>query len=401
MKKTLLLFAMCMSVFVPLHAETTDVSSYDNLIYVETATIPAGSEYSLSVKMKNTSEMVGFQFRIYLPDGISFNGAPTLSNARTTAEKTNTFETTNEEDGSITVIANSTKGEVIEGNDGEIVLIPVTVSSDADQGELTLTLKDVRLGTINAETIKIEEDVKTTITVTEPLGYDVLLDETSTTAPEAATNKTVLVKRTLVSGWNTICLPFAMTADQLTTAFGSDVKLADFAGYNYDSENDAIKVSFNSVTALEANHPYIINVSKAFSEFKVENVDIAPSSNLTNEKGTKKVWSRMTGTYIANTTVDKSYLFLNGGKFYYSNGATKMKAFRAYFDFYDELKNRELAKSRIAFSVGNGTTDISTNELRPAITGKVYSLSGQEMGDQMEGLPKGVYIKDGKKVVKK
>lgn len=49
--------------------------------------------------------------------------------------------------------------------------------------------------------------------------------------PEAAEGVNVRVKRTIKANeWSTLVLPFAMTAEQVKSAFGNDVQLADFTG---------------------------------------------------------------------------------------------------------------------------------------------------------------------------
>lgn len=76
----------------------------------------------------------------------------------------------------------------------------------------------------------------------------------------AETNANVRVRRTIKAGeWNTICLPFAMTAEQVKGAFGNDVQIGDFNDYEFDG--DVISVKFRNATAIEANHPYIIKVA--------------------------------------------------------------------------------------------------------------------------------------------
>ena len=105
----------------------------------------------------------------------------------------------------------------------------------------------------------------------------VVLDESSTVAPSAAEGVEVQVKRTInADEWSTICLPFAMSEEQLTATFGSDVELADFISWTSQEDGDgaivAINVSFAKVTAMEANHPYIIKVSEKVDEFTVKGI---------------------------------------------------------------------------------------------------------------------------------
>lgn len=241
-------------------------------------------------------------------------------------------------------------------------------------------------------------NVTFTVTVTDRL----TLDETATVAPATATGVNVKVKRTIdANEWSTICLPFAMDATQVKAAFGDDVKLGDFTSWSSeeDGEGDivAINVGFTDVTAIEANHPYIIKTSSAIVSFDVDGVDIDPEDEPSVQVGKKKAEKGfMTGTYVANTTVPENNVFLYDGKFWYSKGNTKMKAFRAYFEFYDVLASVE-SSAPVFISFGGETTGIE-NIQRTAGDDRYYNLNGQHV----ENLKKGqIYIKNNKKVVVK
>ena len=277
---------------------------------------------------------------------------------------------------------------------GNLISIPVVAASDAEIGtEYTVTLKDLEFGIKGGTPYK-----PSAINFKIKVGAYVM-DETSTTAPVPASGVNVTVKRTInANEWSTICLPFAMSAEQVKTAFGDDVELKDFIGYETTKEGGeivSIKVNFSAATAIEANHPYIIKVRSAISEFSVNGVDIAPEEEPTKAAvtRTKKQWSEMIGTYQANTTVPDACLFLSGNEFYYSNGSTKMKAFRAYFDFYDELDDKSAASRAIGF--GDDTTGILSVDLRNSNEDVYYDLNGR----RVEKPAKGVYIINGKKVI--
>ena len=166
-----------------------------------------------------------------------------------------------------------------------------------------------------------------------------------------------------------------------------------------DGEGDivAINVGFTDVTAIEANHPYIIKTSSAIVSFDVDGVDIDPEDEPSVQVGKKKAEKGfMTGTYVANTTVPENNVFLYDGKFWYSKGNTKMKAFRAYFEFYDVLASVE-SSAPVFISFGGETTGIE-NIQRTAGDDRYYNLNGQHV----ENLKKGqIYIKNNKKVVVK
>ena len=70
-----------------------------------------------------------------------------------------------------------------------------------------------------------------------------------------------------------------------------------------------------------------------------------------------------------------------------------MKGYRAYFDFYDEVENKEVASSRITMMV-DGTTVISAITASKA-DDEIYTLGGLRVKIPSKGL----YIQQGKKVI--
>ena len=80
-----------------------------------------------------------------------------------------------------------------------------------------------------------------------------------------------------------------------------------------------------------------------------------------------------------------------------------MKGYRAYFEFQNIIKNPTSASTRAFINFGDGTTGIRNAKLEGEETGKVFSMTGQYMGEResLKSLPKGVYIIDGKKVINK
>ena len=247
---------------------------------------------------------------------------------------------------------------------------------------------------------------------------------------ERATETNVKVVRAVKADtWNTICLPFAMTADQIASAFGNDAQVADFTACETEWSEDetvlGIKSTFSSVTAMDAHHPYLLKVSAdnaktATDGFTVKNVEIVsiPEGgaqvylNATN-KGTERnpnwVYDSFIGTYEPISSLGKNgpVAFLSGNKFYYATGSSSLKGFRAYFDFMNlayYLEDNGLSSNLSFFVDGEEATSIEgvTNNSLP-VEG-VYDLQGRKMnlGDKgLEGLQKGIYIVNGKKVTVK
>ena len=309
--------------------------------------------------------------------------------------------------------ASATVGDVIDG----YATIPVSSADEITgtdvEGLLSVEFKvaeNVALGDYDVTLSKItfgygfvDKDIAPDVTFTVHVTNTVVLDENATTPPKARENVGVRVKRTIKANeWSTICLPFAMSEAQCHAAFGDDVQLADFTGYDTTEEGEnivGITVNFRDATAIEANHPYIIKVSAPVSEFMVENVDVVPEEEPTVAAvtRTKRQWSEMKGTYMP-MTLENQMLFLSENKFWYSAGLTRMKAFRAYFDFYDVLTDVDSANARVAFSFddGDGTTGIREKEAHGQ-TGKTFSLQGLSV----QHMKKGFYIRGGKKLIVK
>ncbi len=247
-----------------------------------------------------------------------------------------------------------------------------------------------------------QEGISYVIDMSHPL---VRLDETSTTAPVSTTGTTdVFVRRTIkAEEWNTICLPFAMSEAQAKAAFGNDVQIADFTSCdvtrNTANEVTGIKVNFTNVSAMEANHPYIIKVQDKVSSFYVDGTQCNPATTPSVEHDGNYFY----GTYQAETIVPNDDLFISGNKFYYSVGLTKMKAFRGYFQLAAILPhsqtNSQANNVKLAIIDGNTpSTAINSPTVLPLNSEEIiYTLDGRRISTAQ--LRRGVYIRNGQKVV--
>ena len=417
MKKVTLSAFLC-TMAMAMNAEITDISNMDNVVYIEPCSAAIGSEYTLSVKMKNSVVAEGFGFDLVLPDGITVAldgyGDPKaeLSTVRTNSSNTNIFNADFKLDGSLNIQAYSTKGRTISGNDGEVALITIQIAAGMQLGTYPIQLKNIAISDANSITYTVDL-VETSIEIVSG-GGATILDETSTTVPAASSGAVdIKVLRTIKGGvWNTICLPFAMTGTEVTTAFGDDVQLADFV--DYEAEDDGgdnvtgITVNFNNVVptgGMEANYPYLIKTSQDITEFTAHAVIEPDEEGAVVEYDNGKTGSRRQvygtfyGTFHAQTVVPENCLFISDNQFWYSTGQTKMKAFRGYFEFVDVLADAQSAK--ISFMVDEVPTSVDGIPVSERVNcGKVYTLSGQLVGkDVQQGqLKEGVYIVNGKKL---
>lgn len=129
----------------------------DNTIYLENTMAMTGSKKTLSVRMKNTVSIQGFQFDLYLPNGVSVargdDGLPlvTLSEERTTTRHTDYFNSAFTEDGALRVLCTSTGGYAFYGDDGEVAKIVVDVPEDMALGEYSLVLRNITVTDISSD----------------------------------------------------------------------------------------------------------------------------------------------------------------------------------------------------------------------------------------------------------
>ena len=376
-------------------------------IKVANVTLPQNTSAGIQIELDNPSVAYeSFTMQIELPEGVvpvmAENGYPSFA----VSSRLSNQLSAGYKEGNIATFARLTDGNAITGTSGLLFTAFVKVEGNVAVGtELTAKVSAVTFTTTSLTTDNLD-DVTFTITIGEPADTRTVLDETSTTVPEDATGVDVRVKRTIKANeWSTICLPFAMTEAQVKSAFGNDVQLGDFLDYEYDDGAGTITVNFTDATEIEANHPYIIKVSSAITEFTADEVAIAAEDNprveydngLTGKK--RKVFGTFAGTFVADFDFynGASYypLFLSGNKFYYATENTMhMKAFRAYFDFEDYLPEAESASSRITMNfIDDEPTGIS-NISHPT-NSRYYDLQGR----QIEKPGKGVYVRDGRKVV--
>ena len=257
-------------------------------------------------------------------------------------------------------------------------------------------------------------------------GDDLLvLDERKTLdVKKSYKNATMLLRRTFTKsadnnkkGWNSIILPVDMTAAQVKQAFGEGVQMAKFDRL----ENNWIKFSTVNVAAdgvvLHKNTPYIIYPTKeplgnysytidGVTKILDGHVYVAnginyddQTSNLTHTVNGGGM--TYTGSYDSKTVVSADSYMFSKGNLVHTNKEHTVKAYRCW------LKEDASSGRMLMFSLdGNGldgTTGIHVIEENKQNTNTgIYNLGGVRMNtNNVDKLPKGVYVVNNKVVVKK
>lgn len=258
-------------------------------------------------------------------------------------------------------------------------------------------------------------------------GYDdlLVLDEDNTLAvTKSYTGAKMLLHRTFTKsadnnkkGWNSIILPVDMTAAQVVEAFGENTQLAEFRAL----EDNWIKFSTVNVAAdgvvLHKNIPYIIYPTKeplgnysytidGVTKILDGHVYVAnginyddQTSNLTHTVNGGGM--TYTGSYDSKTVVSADSYMFSKGNLVHTNKEHTVKAYRCW------LKEDASSGRMLMFSLdGNGldgTTGIHVIEENKQNTNTgIYNLGGVRMNtNNVDKLPKGVYVVNNKVVVKK
>ncbi len=241
--------------------------------------------------------------------------------------------------------------------------------------------------TVCFETITIEYTAPAPLTLEE--------NATDTDTKIANNNgKTVDVKltRSLKAGlWNTICLPFDVTAEQVESVLKATGNVKEF-----DKEDKATAtIFFKPATEMKAGVPYLIKPTEDAKVLNFKDVTINNVDELSRINGNDYCICGVFGKYPMKT--NGTELFLNAaGKFVAPAAATNtMKGFRAYF--YVPSK---VSAAALNINIDGETTGINSIETEATVNGKVYNLNGQYVGNSLNGLKKGIYVVNGKKVIK-
>lgn len=262
----------------------------------------------------------------------------------------------------------------------------------------------------NARSVVLTNDIGSakarTITVFVDLSSEITLNENSeSNTIEAKTGVNVTLKRTMVKGeWNTICLPFGLTSEQITTVFGVGVKVAQLDDTN--STGATLKFVDMTDTGMEASVPYLIKpiIAAPADGYKFEGVEIkvaavTPTKVKTNGNLYFNGIYNMVDITKDVDNVGASYYaaFLGADNKIYKAKANgnKTKGFRAYFAI---PKSASASALRVVID-GTATSIKNIGSEVVESNAPVYNLQGQRVDGN--NLTPGIYVKAGKKFVVK
>lgn len=278
-------------------------------------------------------------------------------------------------------------------------------TNDANPIRLTMNLP---AGAIDNATIFIKEITFTKLsTTTNTDNYNTstsTISATALTLDETYTSNTIkdltganfTLNRQMASGkWNTFCVPFALTSEQIDAAFDEGTEVRKYVGANGNV------LTFAKATDIEAGTPYLIKPTKAAEKYIFNNVDVTTTEPAKVGEGDIKfcgVYNQTNVNGLAETGSHVSGIVDNMVK--RAKTGTSIKGFRAYFSVPNNISESTEAALRVA--IDGETTGIDAIEgFETKTPTRVYNLSGQYVGTSTANLKPGVYVSGGKKVIVK
>lgn len=226
----------------------------------------------------------------------------------------------------------------------------------------------------------------------KPVTLDESQNNTETISGNADKTVNVKLTRTLKADvWNTFCVPFDVTIEGSPLEGATIKQIASVT-----EKDDGAVINFvDALATLEAGKAYLVRTATAivnptFNGVTVKNVTPTNCSGNDNYQ--------LIGIYsplnIDASLYGKVFGINNQDKLAKVKENTSIKGMRAYF-----LLANSATAAKLNF--GGELTGIDAVDNGEAVmTGKVYNLNGQYVGNSLEGLKKGVYIVNGKKVLK-
>lgn len=245
---------------------------------------------------------------------------------------------------------------------------------------------------------------------------DITLDGLNSTTDNAATLKgydgktvdKITLKRGFAAdgGWYTLCLPFALTADDIKTTF----KEALFNEFESVSVNDkgVAQLKFRKVTETQAGVPYMVLPRKTVENPVFTNKTITETPQTIKKTCTasdgKTLVYQFVGVYNPTLVSDVNNIRFVGGdkgtELLMPIGEGTIKGLRAYFLFPNSSEGIiTQAKLNIDDDSTTGINSVNVINANHSNETNIYTLSGQQVSKNQKALKPGIYLKNGKKIM--
>lgn len=233
---------------------------------------------------------------------------------------------------------------------------------------------------------------------------------------ESNQDKTVnlKLKRALKAGsWNTICLPFSLSEDEVKNVFGEGTRIEKLSDVNY--ADGVCSLKFGSESTIKAGVAYLLKPSKVSEDgvYSLGNKQIASAEpekegmpvTMDGESFNMGLYGTYERQLLAGDsdgfgTVLGNVFFIQGNNLYQvgSGQNVTLNGFRCYIQTSSAAATQALSGARLVHADGS-TTALRLVEMGKGADGsRIYDLQGIETAKPVKA---GVYVKNGKKFVVK
>lgn len=250
---------------------------------------------------------------------------------------------------------------------------------------------------------------------------------TTAAAESGVTYDVKLTGRTLYKdgSWNSLTLPFSLSEEQVEKKLRKPEQIMTLNASEFNNETGTLTLNFTEVTEIEAGTPYIIKWAKTddYVDDNLHNICEPTFSGVTVSEELDDIvtdvitFKGLFAPLSIGDGGDNTLLYLGiDNKLYYPGIAMNFNAFYAYFKLADgyECGSSQGGNSINSFVLNFGGEETSITHINADFKSSsqesgisnlhqqnsyYYSLDGR----RINGMPiqKGIYIKDGKRVVVK
>lgn len=195
--------------------------------------------------------------------------------------------------------------------------------------------------------------------------------------------------------WNSICLPFNVSADQVVAAWGADTKVLEFTSTTGNNLNLTERAD------IKAGTPYFIQPGHVSNDntYTFTNIETATWDRSGKVHSVTIEPIKLTGFYSPSKLPARCYVFGDENKLYHLPGAMPADGFRCYFQ---DLSGSD---PQLTWGIDDNTTGIDGTFVAPQApkVGNIYTVNGQlvRRNSTAAGLAPGVYIMNGIKLIVK
>ena len=253
----------------------------------------------------------------------------------------------------------------------------------------------------------------------------------------------IKLNRTFKAGqWTTLTLPFNLTEEEVQRIFGAGTQLIQLNKGTINGNAARLEFIYHEIQNVLPGHPYLIKPTGVVDDTNDAKADVVKDGvgNIT----AFTVYSKCVNPFISQVDIDcGAYTFKgtpdyctadkrNGdksgysvnyaendifisegnGKLYVSGGSSYGKGYRAWIakgasSSAAKINSISLVIDNPGDDDDNETTTIDMADVDPdalnalGVATGVYNLNGQKVSDDMHNLPKGIYIVNGKKIIRK